>query len=71
MPTGLVRAYDALVDDDIYSSREDALLHAIVESWWHNRGSFHSIRLDLVRGKDMPKEENTEPPANGPEASEN
>jgi hypothetical protein len=63
LPAGLVRDYDALVEDDIYPNRESALLHAIVESWRHNRGSFHRVRVDLDC-REKPQGEGTEPAPN-------
>ncbi|WP_424934771.1 hypothetical protein [Amaricoccus macauensis] len=48
LPTGLLDAYDALVESGIYPDRESALLHGLVESWRQHRGSYHTIRLDLV-----------------------
>jgi hypothetical protein len=49
LPAGLARDYRQLVEDGIYPHLETALLHALVESWRHNRGSFHTVRLDLAR----------------------
>jgi hypothetical protein len=70
LPAGLVRDYDRLVQDDIYPTRESALLHAIVDSWRHNRGSFHRIRVDLDC-RETPQGEKTEPtPAASAEAPE-
>jgi hypothetical protein len=65
VPAGLVQAYDGLVKDGIYPSRESAMLHAMVDSWRHNRGSFHTVRIDLVDRGASPDEE-TEPATNAP-----
>jgi hypothetical protein len=48
LPAGLFRDYNRLVEDGIYSDLETALLHALVESWRHSRGSFHTVRVDLA-----------------------
>jgi hypothetical protein len=47
LPAGLARSSDGLVEPGIYPNRESALLHAIVESWRHTRGSYHTIRVDV------------------------
>jgi hypothetical protein len=47
LPAGLVRAYDALVEAAVYPDRESAILHGLVESYRHNMGSFHTVRVDL------------------------
>lgn len=52
LPFGLVRDFDALVDMGIHADPQRALPHAIVESWRHNRGSFHTLRLDLRNAQD-------------------
>lgn len=57
LPAGLLAAYDALVDSQIYPDRASALLHGLVQSWHFDQGTFHSIRLDL-KSKDR-----TEDPA--------
>jgi hypothetical protein len=53
LPIGLLAAYDGLVEDRLYPDRASALLHGLVESWRHNEGSFHTVRLDLRRERDQ------------------
>jgi hypothetical protein len=64
LPAGLARSYDGLVEAGIYPNRESALLHAIVESWRHTRGSYHTIRVDIDQTPDAvePEPEGSEGP---------
>ncbi|WP_111432061.1 hypothetical protein [Rhodobacteraceae bacterium DSL-40] len=48
LPSGLLDAYDELVESGIHPDRESALLHGLVETWRQHRGSYHTIRLDLL-----------------------
>lgn len=66
LPAGLVRHYDGLVEQEIYPDRESALLHAVVESWRYNRGSFHRVRLDIGPGRDW-QDDLDEPAPHDPE----
>ncbi|WP_424934433.1 hypothetical protein [Amaricoccus macauensis] len=58
LPSGLLAAYDALVDQQIYPDRASALLYGLVRSWYFDQGTFHSIRLDIKS-----KDDQTEDPA--------
>lgn len=62
---GLLEAYNSFVSERIYPDRESALLHGLVDSWRHNTGSFHSIRLDLRDERDAENRVST--PAAGTE----
>jgi hypothetical protein len=53
LPAGLFRDYNRLVEAGIYLDLRAALLHAPVESWRHNRGSFHTVRLDLAQREEQ------------------
>jgi hypothetical protein len=70
LPAGLARDYDRLVEDGIYSDLKTALLHALVESWRHNRGSFHTVRFDLAPPEEPQAGEGEPASEEPPEAAE-
>lgn len=46
LPGRIARDYQKLVDLGVWLTLEDALQHAVAQSWRFERGSYHSIRLD-------------------------
>ena len=61
VPGRLVRDYGALVTAGVYMSLEEALRATLVTGWRYDRGTYHSVRLDI--GKDNEDEGSGEQPA--------
>ena len=47
VPGRLYRDYSLLVGAGLYLSTEEALRQAVITSWRYDRGTYHSLRIDL------------------------
>ena len=47
LPARLYHDYRLLVGAGLYLSTEEALRQAVITSWCYDRGTYHSLRIDL------------------------
>ncbi len=49
VPGRIARDYQMLADAGVWLSLEDALQHAVIQSWRFERASYHAVRIDLAK----------------------
>jgi Arc/MetJ-type ribon-helix-helix transcriptional regulator len=60
MPGRLFRDYNRLVEAGLYLSVEEALRQAVIASWRHERGTYHTLRIDPA-DRDVDETDGQEP----------
>ncbi len=68
VPGRLYQDYSRLVTAGVYMSTDEALRHAVITSWRYDRGTYHSLRIDLGKDDEEKAKRDDQAPAPSAEA---
>ena len=68
LPGRLYRDYSLLVGAGLYLSTEEALRQAVITSWRYDRGTYHSLRIDVGNDEEEKAKRDDQEPAPSAEA---
>lgn len=63
LPGRLYHDYSLLVGAGLYLSTEEALRQAVITSWRYDRGTYHSLRIDLGNDEEQKADKDEQEPA--------